>query len=83
MSKKNRDYLDEVYNLAISLGIPPAQAQLAAAQSALETGYGKHAPGNAYFGMKAGSSWDGPTQTLRTHEEENGALVAINDEFRV
>jgi LysM repeat protein len=83
MSQKNRDYLDEVYTLALSLGIPEAQAQLAAAQSALETGYGKHAPGNAYFGMKAGSSWDGPTQTLRTHEEENGALVAIDDKFRV
>lgn len=82
MSKKT-DYLDEVYRLAIQLGIPEPQARLAAAQSGVETGYGKHAPGNAYFGMKAGSSWNGPTQTLKTHEEQNGALVAINDKFRV
>jgi len=82
-TKAQREYLDKVYNDAIAIGIPDVQARLAASQSAIETGYGKHAPGNAYFGMKAGSSWDGPVQSLRTREEENGALKTITDNFRV
>lgn len=82
-TKTQRGYLDEVYNLALSVGIPEVQARLAASQSALETGYGAHAPKNAYFGVKAGSSWNGPTQTLSTKEEVNGKLVSIKDQFRV
>lgn len=45
---------------------PPALAALG--QSSLETGYGKHAPGNMMFGITATSSWKGKTQLLRTTE---------------
>lgn len=79
---KQRDYATKVYKAALALGIPEPQARLAAAQSSLETGYGKHAPGNAYFGIKAGSSWDGATQNLVTHEEVGGKRVKITDAFR-
>ena len=82
-TKAQRNYLDEVYNLAIAVGIPEVQARLAATQSAHETNYGKSAPGNAYFGMKAGSSWSGPTQEFATHEEVGGKNVSTRDKFRV
>ena len=37
-------------------------------QAALESGYGKHAPGFNFFGVKAGKAWTGPKQLLRTTE---------------
>jgi hypothetical protein len=77
-----KEYAQKVYEDALALGIPEPQARLAAAQSSIETGYGKDAPGNAYFGIKAGSSWNGPTQNLTTHEEVNGKRVKITDAFR-
>lgn len=42
--------------------------QVTLAQAAVESGYGKHAPGNNFFGIKAGSSWKGETQLLKTWE---------------
>ncbi len=38
------------------------------AHSGIETGFGKHAPGNNHFGMKAGSSWHGDIQLLHAFE---------------
>lgn len=52
------------------------------AQSALETGWGKHAPGNMFFGIKAGSSWKGKTQLLWTTEFLNGKYVKVQSLFR-
>lgn len=46
-------------------GVP---ALLTLAQAALESGWGKHAPGNMFFGIKAGKSWQGKKQLLRTTE---------------
>jgi len=43
-------------------------ALVAMAQSALETGWGKHAPGNMMFSMKCGKSWAGARQLLTTTE---------------
>ena len=43
-------------------------ALVAMAQSALETGWGDHAPGNMMFGMKCGKSWAGGKQLLTTTE---------------
>ena len=44
----------------------PALATLA--QCALETGWGEHAPGNMYFGIKASPSWKGKRQLITTRE---------------
>jgi len=52
------------------------------AQSALETGWGLHAPGNMYFGIKAGSSWTGKKQLLWTKENVNGKEIKIQAWFR-
>ena len=53
------------------------------AQAALETGWGQHVPeGNNYYGIKAGSSWQGPTQDLDSPEFEHGAMVTRNSRFR-
>ena len=53
------------------------------AQAALETGWGQHVPeGNNYYGIKAGSSWQGPTQDLDSPEFEQGAMVTRNSRFR-
>lgn len=76
------EFVNDVYERAIKLGIPEPQARLAASQAALESNYGKSAPGNNYFGMKAGSSWSGPTKTLKTSEVLNGKTVSVKDKFR-
>lgn len=67
-----------LYQEASSRGLPNADAiaHLGAAQAAQETGYGKSAPGNNYFGIK------GPGQVLRTSESVNGELVPTRASFK-
>jgi len=52
-------------------------------QGGLESGWGKHAPGFNYFGIKDSSSWSGATQRLLTWEcgpTGNAAIDKITDE---
>lgn len=58
-------------------GIDP---RIIVAQAAQETGWGRSAPGNNYFGIK--SHGKGGGQTLNTHEYVNGKRVNISDSFR-
>jgi hypothetical protein len=58
-------------------GIDP---RIIVAQSALETGYGRSAPGNNYFGIKSHGKSGG--NNLATTEVINGQPVKINDSFR-
>jgi len=57
-------------------------AALTIAQACLESGYGKHAPGNNLFGIKADPSWHGPTVFERTQEFINGQRIVISAAFR-
>lgn len=58
-------------------GIDP---RIIVAQAAQETGWGRAAPGNNYFGIK--SHGQGGGQTFTTHEVVNGQRVKIKDSFR-
>ncbi len=58
---------------------PNIIAMIGAAQSSLETGFGKHAPNNNYFGIK-GPNFKGAKQT--TKEVVNGKWVTTSDSFR-
>ena len=78
----NEKFLSDTYSYAKQAGLTDAQARLAAAQAALETGYGKHLVGNNYFGMKAGKSWTGDTINAYTKEEVGGKLAGQSDVFR-
>lgn len=71
---------------AKALGVP---AKVLVAQSALETGWGKHLPTDAsgqvnynFFGIKADGAWQGARQTVNTLEFEGGAMVARKAAFR-
>ena len=60
-------------------GVP---ALFALAQSALESGWGKHAPGNMLFGMKAGSGqnyggWTGDEQLIDTTEYSSKSSLSF------
>jgi flagellar protein FlgJ len=46
-------------------GVP---AYVTLAQAGIESAYGKSAPGNNFFGVKAGKTWQGETQLLKTWE---------------
>jgi flagellum-specific peptidoglycan hydrolase FlgJ len=59
-------------------GIP---ASLTLAQAILESGWGRHAPGNNLFGIKA-CGWHGKTQILSTKEYINGSTVTVKALFR-
>lgn len=76
------EFLARAYVHAQQAGLSGHAARLAVAQSALETNYGRSAPKNAYFGVKATSSWKGPTQNLRTWEDVGGRRVNIVAPFR-
>ncbi|WP_374585954.1 glycoside hydrolase family 73 protein [Pseudoduganella sp.] len=64
---------------AARLGVAP---ELVAAHAALESGWGRHAPGNNMFGIKAGGNWQGAVQALATLEVEDGTAVARTERFR-
>jgi flagellum-specific peptidoglycan hydrolase FlgJ len=59
-------------------GVP---ASVVIAQSALESGWGKHVVQNAYFGIK-GHAPSGNSATFETTEVINGKVVHIKDKFR-
>lgn len=58
--------------------IPPS---VIIAQAALETGWGQSVKGNAYFGIKQGSS-TGESIAFTTHEVIDGKKVTLADRFR-
>jgi flagellar protein FlgJ len=68
-------------------GIPH---QLIMAQAALESGWGQReiptadgSPSHNLFGIKAGSSWDGPVTEITTTEFEQGVEKKVKARFRV
>jgi len=73
------DLSPAIQQAAAKLGVSP---RVLLAQAALETGWGHSVVGNNVFGLKAGTSWSGPTVTTRTHEMESGHMVAHNADFR-
>jgi len=86
-SQTQKEFLDSMYNnlldAAKKQGVknPEVIAKLGTAQSALETGYGKHtAGGNNYFGIKARPGEGG--SGVATQEFINGKMVTVNDKFR-
>lgn len=63
------DFIDKYAQNAVdSMKTTQVPASVTLAQAALESGWGKHAPGFNFFGIKAGSSWTGKKQLLTTHE---------------
>jgi flagellar protein FlgJ len=81
-----RDILPEAKTAANILGISPG---LLVAQSALETGWGKHVMtrpdgSSAFnlFGIKAGSGWSGDTVSKPTLEFRNGVMQTEIAHFR-
>lgn len=60
-------------------GIP---ASFTIAQGALESGWGRHAPGRNLFGIKAGTSWRGDCTEQTTRECIDGRWIVITDRFR-
>jgi flagellum-specific peptidoglycan hydrolase FlgJ len=86
-SGSNKEFIDKMYkNLldeATKQGVknPEVIARLGTAQSALETGYGKHTAGSQnYFGIKARPGEGG--SGVATQEFINGKMVTVNDKFR-
>jgi len=72
--------------MAQKLGVDP---RVLLAQSALETGWGKHVMHNDHgvssnnlFGIKTNNNWQGEKITIDTLEVENGELVKKKDNFR-
>ena len=70
--------LQEIFEVATDkeLKYPAIIAQLGAAQSCLETGYGHHHPGNNYFGIK------GRGNINETKEFIDGKWVTISAGFQ-
>jgi len=81
-----RDLMPHARQAAARLGVDP---QVLIAQSALETGWGKHLPTDGagrnnmnLFGIKANSGWSGDRTVSSTLEYENGAMVRKSEPFR-
>jgi flagellar protein FlgJ len=80
---KPEEFLDKILPAAratqAATGIP---ASFTIAQAALESFWGQLALGNNLFGVKADSSWHGPTVSFRTTEHIDGADVHPIGKFR-
>jgi len=75
-----KKYGTYAYNLQVQTNFPGI---LALAQAALETGWGKKVPQNNMFGIKAGSSWTGPTVNAQTFEyTPAGVQYNVSANFR-
>jgi flagellar protein FlgJ len=78
-------FLPEARKAAEALGIEP---RLLLAQAALETGWGKSlgdneaARSNNLFGIKTGSSWQGPSVARWTLEHADGVALRKHEQFR-
>ena len=81
LSGDKQSFIDALLPAAIEqgkrIGVDP---RIIVAQAAQETGWGRSAPGNNYFGIKSHGQEGG--QNLTTHEVINGKRVKINDSFR-
>src|SRR5690606_40882563 len=66
-----------ILSVSAETGVDP---RIIIAQAAIETGWGAHAPGNNFFGIK--SHGKGGGQTLTTQEVVNGKRVTVKDSFR-
>ncbi len=64
---------------AQALGVSPVGIL---AQAALETGWGRHAPGNNLFGIKAGTDWHGPSLRELSAEVSQGVRSLGEAAFR-
>jgi flagellar protein FlgJ len=60
-------------------GVP---ASVTVAQAALESSWGRRAPGFNLFGIKADPSWHGPAVLEVTHEVVHGQPITITAAFR-
>lgn len=71
------DFVNTYYPYALDVsrqtGIHPA---VVLGHTAMETGWGRHAPGNNFFGIK------GPGGSYETQEFINGQWITITDSFR-
>lgn len=81
-----QDLMPHARAAAARLGVDP---QVLIAQSALETGWGRHLPTDEagrsnmnLFGIKANGAWKGDRSVAPTLEYENGAMVRKNEPFR-
>jgi len=75
-----RAYFYDAFKSKILTGVP---VLVTLAQGALESGWGKYAKGNNFFGVKAFKSWKGKKQSLKTHEYIKGKRVKVDAWFRV
>lgn len=71
-----KKYLPFALQSQIATGVP---AVVTLAQAGLESSWGKHAYGNNFFGIKAGGTWNGAIQKLKTWEcsKTNDELIKI------
>lgn len=74
-----KKYLFDAVQSHVATGVP---FMVTLAQAALESSWGEKAPGNNFFGVKAGLSWKGETQLLWTKEFQNGKWEKVQASFR-
>ncbi|MFZ5466844.1 MAG: glucosaminidase domain-containing protein [Pseudomonadota bacterium] len=81
-----QDLMPHARAAAARLGVDP---QVLVAQSALETGWGRHLPSDGegrpsmnLFGIKAHGGWSGERTVASTLEYEGGAMVRKSEAFR-
>ena len=71
-------YVNDASESMMHTGVP---VLVSLAQAALESGWGKHAPGNNFFGIKDSDRVNFGVQTKMTTEYKNGSKVKTSAKF--
>lgn len=83
LSTRVRDFVERIRphaeRAAAALGVP---TRAVIAHAALESGWGQHAPGDNFFGIKAHGQWSGEASLRATLEFDGTALRQHNERFR-
>lgn len=83
MTVEQRDFIRKHKSAAIytgiTKGVPPS---ITLAQAIIESGWGKYAICNNFFGIKAHGGWTGDTCSSQTNEYGSGGYYQITSSFR-
>lgn len=80
---KPEDFISAISKAAVeNMQKTRIPASFTIAQSALESGWGEHAPGFNLFGIKADLLWKGPSVDYETFEYVHGAKISVMAKWR-
>lgn len=83
LGASQQSFISTMWPLAVQAGQRTGvDPRLIVAQAALESGWGQHAPGNNFFGIKSHGAPNGQTLPTAEYDSSTGRMAPQSDSFR-